>query len=186
MKQAEALCSARPFLIKLIDERLIKKTPTTVPGHCLIGPLEVLGLPVFTNLKLSACHWLPDGLLCYVTDVRKTPKPPFSEGWVGGGGDEEEGGGRCILESGITVCDWRSWFIIRAVWIYTVEHTCSMTTTSDLLTTDLSPLPKFRVRSCCLWVYITLFFKYCYFIFIYCIYFLFQIHSFKCSRLRMC
>lgn len=50
------------------------KTPTKAPVHCLTDLLGLVGLPMFMNLKVSACHWLADGLLCCVTDVRKTLK----------------------------------------------------------------------------------------------------------------
>lgn len=51
--------------------------------------------PIFTNLKLSACHWLPDGLLCCVTDIRKTPKPNLHSQRDEGG--LKSGRRRCIL-----------------------------------------------------------------------------------------
>lgn len=48
---------------------------TTHQSHCLTDLLELVGLPMFTDLNWSTCHLPPDGLLCYVTDIRKTPKP---------------------------------------------------------------------------------------------------------------
>lgn len=91
--------------MNLIDEKLIKKTPTAVLRHCLTGSLGVLGLPMFTNLKLSTCHCVRDGLLCYVTDIRENAKPNVlsskggEEGWLG----EWEGrgglGSRCQTDA---------------------------------------------------------------------------------------
>lgn len=74
--------------MNLIDEKLIKKTPTAVLRHCLTGSLGVLGLPMFTNLKLSTCHCVRDGLLCYVTDIWENTKPNVlsSKGARRGGG----------------------------------------------------------------------------------------------------
>lgn len=81
MKTGMCFCSLfpRPVLCNhTIDERLTKKggekTPTAVPCHCLTGLLEVSGPPMFTKLKLSVCHRLPDGRRCYVTDIRETTK----------------------------------------------------------------------------------------------------------------
>lgn len=100
----------------LIDERLIRDAHHS-SGSLSDRPIQGLGPPpIFTNLKLSTCHWLPDGLLCYVTDIRKTPKlnRRFFKNWRRFKEWEEYGGGGlCILESGITVWDWRSWFIVQ-------------------------------------------------------------------------
>lgn len=128
MKTGKCFCSLFPCPVlcnHTIDERLAikgKKTPTAVPCHCLTGLLEVSGPHMFTKLKLSACHWLPDGRRCYVTDIRKTTKlkPLFfsSEGMRGwgalksgrsmrrGGGDASRGRGSLmetdVLDSSCT------------------------------------------------------------------------------------
>lgn len=90
----KCFCSLYPCPVlcnHTIDERLTKKgkkkhPPTAVQCHCLTGLLEVLGSPMFTKLNLSACHWLPDGRRCYVTDIRKMSFFFFR-------GDEKLGGG---------------------------------------------------------------------------------------------
>lgn len=133
-----------PRAIRLIDEKLIKKTPTAVPGHCLIGPLKVLGLPMFTNSKLSTCHRLPDGLPRYVTDIRENTKssPPLLQGARERGvGVWEECGWReegAVMRPVVWDHGVRLTFLIHrsasqcAAWIYKLERTCSTITTSDL------------------------------------------------------
>lgn len=111
--------------MNLIDEKLIKMTPTVVLRHCLTASLRVLGLPMFTNLNLCTCHCVRDGLLCYVPDIGENTAPNVlsskgAGGWRVGGKREEE-----VWETGV-----RLTLLIHcpasqcAAWIYKLEPTC--------------------------------------------------------------
>lgn len=157
MKTGKRFCSLFPCPVlynHTIDERLTKKggkknPPTAVPCHCLTGLLEVSGPPMFTKLKLSACHRLPDGRRCYVTDIRKTTKinPFFSSQWMRGWGGLWRVGG-VWEEEVMHPVDGDHWWrltslIHRAIatwpaWVYKLEragsaaatsHVCSLTST---------------------------------------------------------
>lgn len=151
-------CPFLSWLMKGSSKNKQKKTPTTVPGHCLTGLLEVLGLPMFTNLKLS-CHWRPWWTALLRDRHRENTKAFFSQRVEGGlmSGRSMGGGGRGGMHPVVRDHCVRLTFLIHrptitwAAWIYKLEHTCSTITTSDLQPSDLSLLPKFRVRSCCSW-----------------------------------
>lgn len=109
----------------LIDEELIKKTPTVVLRHHLTAPLRVLGLPMSTNLNLSTCHCVGDGLLRYVTDIGENTRANVlsskgaRRGVVASGREEE------VWDHGV-----RLTLVIHcpasqcAAWIYKLERTC--------------------------------------------------------------
>ncbi len=91
------VCSRLRFLLWLIVSCFVccnqadwwkahQKTPTTVPGHCLTGLLELLGLPMFTNLKLSLTSWWTALLRDRHQENSKTKRPLVGGG--GGGGED--------------------------------------------------------------------------------------------------
>lgn len=114
-----------PFAMNLIDETLIKKTPTVVLRHCLTASLRVWGPPMFTNLNLSTCHCVRDGLLCYVTDIRENTKPNVLSSKGARRGEMASGREEEVWDHGV-----RLTLLIHcpvsqcAAWIYKLEHTC--------------------------------------------------------------
>lgn len=136
------LCLVLFLVIKLIDERLIKKRPRQFQVTVWQACFEVLGLPMFTNLScLHVIDFLMDCSATWQKSGKLQNQTSFLKGMRGGRfrGWEEEGRRRSEVMRSV-VWDHYVWltFLIhhpattRAAWIYKLEHTCSAIKTSDL------------------------------------------------------